>query len=61
MVYFVPVTVASIIAAIVWRWIHNPNNGALNLLLEMVGLSALQQFWLGGEQLALVSVNMIGR
>ena len=26
----------------------------------MVGLGALQQFWLGDEQLALVSVNMIG-
>lgn len=59
-IYFIPVTVASIIAAIVWRWIYNPNFGALNQLLDMVGLGALQQFWLGDEQLALVSVNMIG-
>ena len=59
-IFFIPVTVASIIAAIVWRWIYNPNFGALNQLLDIVGLGALQQFWLGDEQLALVSVNMIG-
>ena len=59
-IYFIPVTVASIIAAIVWRWIYNPNFGALNQVLDMVGLGALQQFWLGDEQLALISVNMIG-
>ncbi len=59
-IFFIPVTVASIIAAIVWRWIYNPNVGALNQLLEAVGLGALKQFWLGDERLALVSVNMIG-
>ena len=59
-IFFIPVTVASIIAAIVWRWIYNPNFGALNQLLDLIGLGALQQFWLGDEQLALVSVNMIG-
>ena len=59
-IFFIPVTVASIIAAIVWRWIYNPNFGALNQLLDVIGLGALKQFWLGDEQLALVSVNMIG-
>ena len=59
-IFFIPVTVASIIAAIVWRWIYNPNFGTLNQALEAVGLGWLTQHWLGDESLALISVNMIG-
>lgn len=59
-IYFIPATVASIIAAIVWRWIYNPNFGTLNQALEFIGLKWLTRHWLGDESLALVSVNMIG-
>ena len=59
-IYFIPATVASIIAAIVWRWIYNPNFGALNQALEFIGLKWLTRHWLGDESLALISVNMIG-
>jgi raffinose/stachyose/melibiose transport system permease protein len=59
-VYFLPVTVAPIMAAIVWGWIYNPTFGALNQILGLVGLSALQHPWLGDAGTALVSVNMIG-
>lgn len=59
-VYFLPVTVAPIMAAIVWGWIYNPTFGALNQVLGMIGLQALQQPWLGDAATALVSVNMIG-
>jgi raffinose/stachyose/melibiose transport system permease protein len=59
-VYFIPQTIAAVIAAIVWRWIYDPNIGPLNQLLEVVGLSALTQQWLANESLVLFSVNMIG-
>ncbi|MCB0154651.1 MAG: sugar ABC transporter permease [Anaerolineae bacterium] len=59
-VYFIPQTIAAVIAAIVWRWIYDPNIGLLNQALESVGLSGLTQQWLANESLVLVSVNMIG-
>lgn len=59
-VYFIPQTIAAVIAAIVWRWIYDPNIGPLNRALEGLGLSALTQQWLANESLVLVSVNMVG-
>ena len=59
-IYFLPQTIAAVIAAIVWRWIYDPNIGPLNQALEAVGLSALTQQWLANESLVLVSLNMMG-
>lgn len=59
-IYFIPQTIAAVIAAIVWRWIYDPNFGPLNRALEGIGLSVLAQQWLAKESLVLVSVNMIG-
>lgn len=59
-IYFIPQTIAAVIAAIVWRWIYDPNFGPLNRALEGLGLSVLAQQWLAKESLVLVSVNMIG-
>jgi ABC-type sugar transport system permease subunit len=59
-IYFIPITVAAIMAAVVWGWIYSPTFGALNKLLGVVGLEMLQRKWLGDPDLALLSVNMIG-
>ncbi|MEQ9690968.1 MAG: sugar ABC transporter permease [Bauldia litoralis] len=59
-VFFLPVTGAPIMAAIVWGWIYNPTFGALNQLLEIIGLGGLAHPWLGDTGTALVAVNMIG-
>lgn len=59
-IYFIPQTIAAVIAAIVWRWIYDPNIGPLNRALELVGLSALTQQWLADESVVLVAVNMVG-
>jgi ABC-type sugar transport system permease subunit len=59
-VFFLPVTVAPIMAAIVWGWIYNPTFGALNQILGLIGLGMLTHPWLGDASSALVSVNMIG-
>jgi raffinose/stachyose/melibiose transport system permease protein len=52
-VYFLPQIVSSVVVAVLWRWIYSPNFGALNALLESMGLGALQQSWLGNTMLAL--------
>lgn len=50
--YFLPVVQASIVTAMIWRWIYAPN-GVLNTALELVGLDRLTRGWLGDFTLAL--------
>lgn len=52
-IYFLPQVLSSVVVAIIWRWIYNPNYGALNKILETVGLSFLKRAWLGDMDLAL--------
>jgi ABC-type sugar transport system permease subunit len=59
-VFFLPATIAPIMAAIVWGWIYNPTFGALNQFLTVIGLGSLAHPWLGDPATALVAVNMIG-
>jgi raffinose/stachyose/melibiose transport system permease protein len=44
--YFLPVVQASIVTAMIWRWIYAPT-GILNASLEAVGLGFLARGWLG--------------
>ncbi len=44
--YFLPVVQASIVTAMIWRWIYNPD-GLLNTSLQAVGLGSLARGWLG--------------
>lgn len=45
-VVFLPITVSSLVVAIIFQSIYNPTNGLLNSFLEFVGLGALCQDWL---------------
>jgi raffinose/stachyose/melibiose transport system permease protein len=44
--YFLPVVQASIVTAMIWRWIYAPT-GVLNTGLDAVGLGFLARGWLG--------------
>jgi raffinose/stachyose/melibiose transport system permease protein len=44
--YFLPVVQASIVTAMIWRWIYAPT-GVLNTGLETLGLRFLARGWLG--------------
>ena len=44
--YFLPVVQASIVTAMIWRWIYAPT-GVLNTGLETMGLGFLARGWLG--------------
>jgi raffinose/stachyose/melibiose transport system permease protein len=44
--YFLPVVQASIVTAMIWRWIYAPD-GLLNTALNAVGLGAIARGWLG--------------
>jgi raffinose/stachyose/melibiose transport system permease protein len=55
--FFLPVVQASIVTAMIWRWIYAPT-GVLNTALESVGLGFLARGWLGDFNLALPALAM---
>ncbi|HKE17223.1 MAG TPA: sugar ABC transporter permease [Kofleriaceae bacterium] len=57
--FYLPQILPVAIAGVVWGWILHPSYGALNSLLEAIGLSALRHNWLGDPDLALNSVMAV--
>ena len=57
--YYLPQILPSVVAAIVIGWILRPENGALNTLLEAVGLGAFANNWLGDPDTALASLMAV--
>jgi raffinose/stachyose/melibiose transport system permease protein len=54
--FYLPQIIPVVVAAVVWRWILQPDWGVLNWLLTAVGLEALTRNWLGDAATALPSV-----
>jgi multiple sugar transport system permease protein len=52
----VPLALPTVVNAIMWRWIYNPEFGALNALLTQTGILPEYRSWLGEPDLAM---NMI--
>lgn len=57
--FYLPQILPVAIAGVVWGWILNPNYGALNWLLETLGLENWIHNWLGEKETALPTVMMI--
>jgi len=51
-----PLAIPTVVNATMWRWIYNPEYGALNALLTQLRLAAEYRSWLGEEGLAM---NMV--
>jgi raffinose/stachyose/melibiose transport system permease protein len=58
-ILFAPQVIATVAIAVGWSWIFSPD-GPLNALLGAVGLTGLQQPWLGSFDFALPAVGVIG-
>ncbi|HET6567228.1 MAG TPA: sugar ABC transporter permease [Rhodothermales bacterium] len=56
--FFTPVIISSVAAAVIWRWIFDPNMGALNFLLEALGLPAVA--WLNDRAGAMTALIAVG-
>ncbi|WP_168735772.1 carbohydrate ABC transporter permease [Cohnella fermenti] len=56
-VFFSPQVISMIAIGYIWSYILDPINGSLNYLLDWLGLSSLQQDWLGSFKLAIWSVT----
>lgn len=55
-IFYLPVIIASIAVATIWKWIYDPFFGALNNLLTGMGMNGLILDWLGDRDVALWSV-----
>ncbi|MFS0735212.1 sugar ABC transporter permease [Microbacterium sp. 1P10UB] len=57
--YYLPQILPAAIAGIVIGWILRPQDGALNEILEGLGLGALTHNWLGSPDTALASIMVV--
>ena len=57
--YFFPTILSSVSVAFVWSFIYDPTLGLLNSTLEAVGLTGLQQPWLGDQGLAIFYLAIV--
>ncbi|GAA3215437.1 sugar ABC transporter permease [Microbacterium terregens] len=57
--YYLPQILPAVIAGIVIGWILRPGDGALNQILENIGLGALTHNWLGSPDTALASIMVV--
>lgn len=55
-VILAPVALSVAVAALLWKFVLNPNFGLLNGLLGAVGLDSLERPWLGQESTAMPAV-----
>jgi len=53
-VFFMPSVVLFVSVAMLWQWLYEPNNGLINYLLGLVGISG--PGWLSSRQWALPSI-----
>lgn len=56
--YFLPVITPMVVAAIVWSWIFDPNNGILNFLLSYLGVNH-PPLWLFDSHWALIAIIIV--
>jgi raffinose/stachyose/melibiose transport system permease protein len=57
--YYLPQILPVVIGGIVIGWILRPKNGALNTILEGIGLGGLASNWLGSPDTALGSIMVV--
>lgn len=57
-IFFAPVVITPVVVAYLWKFLLTPD-GAINTVLEAIGLGFLRQSWLGDPFWAAVSVIMV--
>ena len=56
LIFYTPAVLPLISIASIWGWLYNPQYGAINEFLRLIGLGALAQPWLGQDSTALAAV-----
>ena len=50
-IFFIPFTITTVAVATTWRWLYQPNHGLFATVLNGLGLSSLNQNWLGDPEI----------
>lgn len=56
LIFYMPAVLPLVSIASIWGWLYNPEYGAINEALRLIGLDSLTQAWLGQDSTALASV-----
>jgi len=56
--FFAPVVMSSVAAAVIWRWVYEPNFGLLNYVLSWFGIPAVN--WLNDPTAAMFALIVMG-
>ncbi len=56
LVFYTPAVLPLVAIASIWGWLYNPQYGAINEFLRVIGLGQLAQPWLGQDSTALAAV-----
>ncbi len=59
LIFFLPQIISSVVAAITWKWIYDPNLGPLNSLLMALGLENLTRPWLGDPDIVMFALLVV--
>jgi raffinose/stachyose/melibiose transport system permease protein len=57
--FVIPIVIPGIVTILLWRFIYQ-GDGAINQILDMIGLGAWKQLWLGDPHVALYSIILMG-
>ncbi|MCO6450912.1 MAG: sugar ABC transporter permease [Caldilineales bacterium] len=58
-IIFIPATLAIVVTGFLWSLILNPRWGAVNKILEGIGLEQFARPWLGDPALALIVISLV--
>lgn len=56
--FFAPVVISAVSAAVIWRWIYDPNFGIVNYLLNLVGIPPVN--WINDPSAAMFGLILMG-
>lgn len=56
--FFAPVIISPVAAAVIWRWIYDPNFGLLNYGISLFGVDSIN--WLNDETAAMFALIIMG-
>ena len=56
LIFYTPAVLPLVSIASIWGWLYNPQYGAINEFLRVIGLGALAQPWLGQDSTALAAI-----
>lgn len=58
-IFYLPVILSGIVSGFIWKIMYSYNFGPVNKVLDMIGLGALKQDWLGNADIAIWAVAVV--